>query len=269
MKTLGLTCVVVCVLVVGGLGQPKPILSLAEKEAVEVLLQRSPQTWSKGMPAVREILRTRTAVALEYVVNRTQDGTAVPGLFGESQIHSVCGNALTLLERLTTVHVCGLKRKWIGFNTHDHRGQAPSEKDVRNPWKQWLAVREPIDANTWFWGLSYAELEPVVAALRMPSGRWDARVLAPVRLLGKRVYPYLIDKLGDDGWGAERQRLCDQANRLLGKLTGHDAQEIPALRLLALSADDPRRRGGLVEAQNQANMRHARETWLVKLLAPK
>ena len=232
------------------------------------LTSSTPVGWSEeDLQALRAATRVDPQGVITHLVERLQVDEAVPSMPAESSLHSVCGNALTLLDRLTGEQVGGKTKEWIGFATRDHRGVSPDVTTIYGPWRAWLRVRRDVPVDRWFWGMAYADLAVVLPLLRKDPSSWSPEELAPVRALGARVYPLLLDKLMDDGWAGEDYRVCDRANTLLQRLTGDDLGEIVRYELLRLSPASPERKFRYALHENRASMALIQRRWMARLLA--
>ena len=87
-----------------------------------------------------------------------------------------------------------------------------------------------------------------------------------MRALGKRVYPYLLDKLLDEGYAGEHFRVCDRANTLLRRLTGADLGEIVRHELLRLQPESELRKYSYAISENHASMALMQRRWMERLL---
>lgn len=244
----------------------RPGLSAETVALLDRMLGSTQLNWAESMPDAREATRRDPRGVVEYLVEKLAVDELVPGESSESQIYNVCGNGLTLLERLTDERICGLGRDWIGFSTHDHRSTRPSIEKVQGPWLAWLAVRAEQPVDEWFWGLSYAELLRLGLLMRTKQAEWRAADLEAVRALGARAYPYLLDKLQDDEVADGEQQYCQQANALLRRLTGIDLGEIEPTRLLGLAPEEPGRKHRLVILDNRAARSWMHRRWTSALL---
>ena len=234
---------------------------------VERRVTSSQVEWPAGLDELRRDLERDPRAVIEALIAWLDVDRAIPGNAFESQIYQASGNALTLLERLTDYRICGVGRDWLGFSTHDHRGQRHDEARVRGPWKAWLDARKDVPPEQWFFGLSAAELFPLQRLLRLDPASWSDDALAPARTLGKRAWPYLLAMLVEDDYARPSRRLCDQANDLLAKLTGLPAPPIAAVNPLTLPADHPDRTSGHTTRRNHALCALARERWTATLLS--
>lgn len=246
---------------------PDPALPPATVELLDRVLRTTQVDWADSLPAVREALARDPRGVIEHLVEQLGVDEFVAGKPFESQTYNVCGNALTLLERLTDERVCGLGRDWIGFSTHDHRSAEPSREKIQGPWQAWLHVRADLPVDEWFWGLSYAEFRRLARLMKQAEGEWPDDALDDARALGRRAYPYLLDKLLDDEYALPETRYCDQANALLRALTGADCGAIERTQLLRLAAGDPDREFRLAIARNEASMALVQRRWMSALLA--
>ena len=241
---------------------PSAVLSLVDR-----LVRSTPVRWTEAdFEALVEGTSGHPRAVITRLVELLQVDSSVPGEPTESTVHSVCGNALTLLDRLTSENVGGETSDWIGFATRDHRGRSPDAKTVYGPWRAWLEVRKYVPVERWFWGLSFAELARVRPLVRMGEGPWSEEAVAKAHALGRRVYPYLLDKLVDEGWAGEGYRVCDGANALLRRLTGHDLGEIVRHEHMRIDPKSPMRRLEYAIRENQASMRLIQRRWTAFLL---
>jgi hypothetical protein len=237
-------------------------------QLVDRLTQTTPVRWTEAdLEALRAGTRVDPRAVITRLVERLRVDEGVPAEPFESQIHSVCGNALTLLDRLTSENVGGTTKDWIGFSTRDHRGRPADDATVYGPWRAWLKVRENVPVDEWFWGISYAELAVVLPLLKKGEGEWGEGAVARVKDLGRRVYPYLLDKLVDEGWSGDGYRVCDRANTLLRALTGKDLGEIVRHELLRLDPDSSERKLRYPVRENHASMALFQRRWTEALLA--
>lgn len=220
-------------------------LSLDQERSVERILLTTPILWRK-MAEWRDLDRALGEApksVLRLLGDSLMDGTAVQGLGYESQIYTVSGNALTLLEEITD------RSFDDDFDIHDHRGWKP-DKTVRQKWISWLEDIRERPGEEIFEGLSYQEKERVRAILRTGPRLWseeagretperkEREVLA--RTKGK-IVPYLILMLRDTRYAlyskTEQIRYCDAANRLLRLWTGESFGEIAPRRWEAPSSE--------------------------------
>lgn len=239
-----------------------------EKKVVEGMITSTQAVWDQKMPKMVAVAEARPKETIAYLVSRLDDGTDVYGLPFESQIYSVCGNALTLLERLTLMHVCRQESRWRGFATHDHRGAKPSEAEISHPWRAWLHRRADLPTDRWFWGLSLRELKALRTPLRTARTKWNDALLADAKKLGRRAYPALLAMLLENNWGADERQLCEQANDLLAVLTGEDPVPMPMINPLKYRGGSPMR-GPQGTERNRAARRLAQQTWINRLIVGK
>lgn len=257
-----------CLLAAGAAAEeptPDPAHTL---ELVERLTHLTQVRWEEAdLDALRAGTRADPRAVITRLAELLQVDEGVPALPMESGIYSVCGNALTLLDRLTSERVGGKTRNWTaGWATRDHRGVGPDAQTIYGPWRAWLEVRKDVPVEKWFWGMSYAELSVVMPLVRMGEGEWSADALARVRALGKRVYPYLLDKLVDEGYAGGDFRVCDRANTLLQRLTGQDLGPIVRHEFMRISPDSPMRKWGYAVSENHASMALLQRQWMAALL---
>jgi hypothetical protein len=232
---------------------------------VDGLVRTSQDDWD--LAPIRAAAARDPEKVIRVLVARLDDGTLVSGSPLESQLDTVCGNALTLLERLTEERICGCGKDWIGFTTHDHRGQAPDPEKVSGPWIAWLEVRRDVPVDEWFWGLSFRELERFRPLLRTAPESWAEADVERVLELKRRAYPFLLDKLLDDEFAGKGRRICDQANALLRRLKGFDFGEIERHELLRLPPEHPDREHRIAVAKNRASMALTQRRWMAAVLA--
>jgi len=232
------------------------------------LIHRSPASWGEALEQVRSDFQSAPRPVIEALIAALDDRTAVPALPGESTMYTVSGNALSLLEDLTDLRLEPTDREWIGFRVHDHRGSAPDPDLVRPPWEAWLRSRDDLPEAAWFHGLSARELHSVQRVLRSPLEQWSESLLADVRALGPRTYPFLLNALLDSEWACAGERQADQANRLLARLHGSEIEPLERYDLLTLDPSDPLRAHGSALVRNRLALRRANERWSVRLLAP-
>lgn len=262
------TSLVLLVILMGGVAaEEQPEDASAVLSLVERLVHTTPVRWTEAdLEALIEGTSAHPRAVIERLVERLQVDQPVAAAPAESTFHSVCGNALTLLDRLTSENVGGVTKDWIGFATRDHRGRGPDPKTVYGPWRAWLEVRKDVPVARWFWGLSFAELALVRPLVRVGEGQWTEEAMAQVRALGRRAYPYLLDKLADEGWAGDGYRVCDRANAVLRRLTGHDLGEIVRHEHLRLDPESPMRRLEYAIRENHASMRLFQRRWTTLLL---
>lgn len=250
---------------------PEPLEHLVSmpdvgNELLAELVRASPATWGPRLASAHDEVRRDPEAAIKYLVEQLTVDESVPGLPLESQIYSVCGNALTLLERLTDAHICGCGGDWIGFATHDHRSASPDAQTIQYPWEAWLHARSSTPVEQWFWGLSYPELRVLSDSMRRPESEWSPELIAEVQALGSRAYPYLLDKLLDQQVATHDLLFCAQAHRMLGRITGLDFGPLPQVALLHLEARDPEREQRTVIHKNKSARDLMHQRWSVALL---
>ena len=128
-------------------GLPQETLRLLER-----LVHTTQVDWQASWSDVEAAFQRDPREVIEALMAWLDDDESVAGRPLESQVYNVCGNALTLLERLTDERICGLGKDWIGFSTHDHRSTRPSRENVLGPWQAWTEARDDVPVGEWFWG---------------------------------------------------------------------------------------------------------------------
>ena len=248
-------------------GEPSTDVSDVLQRIDRMTAQIPPGSWTDAdYEALRAGLRADPRAVISHLVERLEVDEGAATHPASSVFHTVSGNTLTLLDRLTSENVGGVTKPYIGFATRDHRGRSPNKEIVYGPWRGWLEVRKDIPVEKWFWGMSYAELATVMPLLRMGDGQWEEGALERVRALGKRVYPYLLDKLLDEGYAGDDFRVCDRANDLLRRLTGTDLGELVRHQLLCLQPETELRKWRYAITENQASMALMQRRWMERLL---
>lgn len=236
---------------------------------VSALVRRSQAVWDGELERVRLDFQADPARVLRALVDQLDDGAQVMGLPEESSFYSVCGNALTALEDLTDLRLDDVDRDWIGFRVHDHRSARPGEGAARACWQAWLRTREGLSVERWFHGLAARELFVLQRLLRTPNAKWTDAELAPARALGARANPFLLDALLDSEWACEGERVADQANRVLARVNGGEAESVERHALLSIDPKDPLRADGTALVRNRLALLALRERWSVRLFPGK
>lgn len=251
----------------GDHGNPPPEDPTAPRvDTLIELVHSSPATWGPRLDDARAEVERDPRGALEYLVSQLPLADPVEALPLESQTYTVCGNTLTLLERLTDERICGCGKDWIGFTSHDHRSAQPDPQTIQYPWEAWLHARRDTPVEQWFWGLSYGEFTVLSKLMRQPESNWSPDEIEKVEALGSRAFPYLLDKLVDQEFACSERLYCSQANAMLQQLTGVDLGPLPQTALLHLSASDPERAQRTVIHKNKSARDHMQRRWAVALL---
>ncbi|MEQ8768551.1 MAG: hypothetical protein RL885_31890 [Planctomycetota bacterium] len=236
------------------------------EDRVEKTLHTSEALWESHLPKLREDMAAFPKEIIAHLVGRLEDPTPVYGRRDESQIYSVCGNALSLLESLTDLRLDAESRDWIGFSTHDHRGAQPSPATITGPWKAFLEIHRDRPVRDWLWGLEYEELSLLIDTLRMPAEDWTDERIDSIRRLDRRAFPYLLDRLLLDDVAHGDARYCDQANLLLARLTSREALDLAKHELLRYDKEDLMRKGRLAVILNRQSMQTAHRLWMTRIL---